>query len=161
MTVTTATPTIETYPWFERGTLVGQYLDEGACGPTQTGPSYSRQFQYNRPDGIFAIVNTTSYATTEYRERDGDGEETGRKSSVPSGLDNPLAYYGVTDVAEFIICTDEYDAGGTELWSMRTYDQPLYEDPTSHDDAVTKSKASAVAEDPAYYHHWNGEPTHG
>ena len=155
----------KTYAWKEIGTLIA---DAGYGGDPQSGPSYSRRFQLEREDGLFANITTYSYATTEYREVDDDGFETGDSSYDEHDYILYNTYYGVTDQVEYLICTDRDDLGGTEVnsdysYSENTHDDYTYNEDThvstitTHDVADQLARKSAEAKTADFCSYWNGD----
>jgi len=145
------------YAWKEIGTLIADAGDIG--GDPQSGPSYSRRFQLEREDGLFANITTYAYATTEHREVDDDGFETG-EVSYEEDPDYILynTYYGFTDQVEYLICTDPEDLGGTEVNSDYTYNEDTHVlTIATREDADQLARKSAEAENVEWYAGWNGD----
>lgn len=146
----------KTYAWNEIGTLI---MDAGEIGgDVQTGPAHSRRFQLALEDGTFANVTTYAYATTEYRETDEDGDETGKVSDDGDSFETSVTVYGFTDQVEYLICRDPEDLGGTEINSDYTYDTETHMlTIETHEDAVNLSLEYAKAEDIEFYSYWDGD----
>lgn len=144
-----------TYEFVEAGELMEFEGDSSAN--YQTGPTFSRRFQFQRADGLWAVVNPTYFATTEYRELDCNGRETGRVSEVPDGYELCVERFDVQESTEFVLCSDPSDPGSTEITSSIENDWPLSILPRTHDDAVAESRRRCANEYADNYEHWNGD----
>ena len=146
----------KTYAWAEIGTLIEDAGEIG--GDVQTGPARSRRFQLALEDGTFANVTTYAYATTEYRETDENGDETGKVSDDSDSFETSVTVYGFTDQVEYLVSHESDDIGGTEINSDYTYNVETHMlTIETHEDADALALEYAKAEDIEFYSYWNGD----
>jgi hypothetical protein len=139
----------------EEGEMGESWGSEG--GDAQTGPTFSRRFRINRGDGLFAFATASYYATTEYRELDDRGEETGKQSYEEDDFESFTTFYDVQCQTEFLVCSNPDDLGGTEINSDYTYEDIEVYAPSSHEDAVEASRRACLRESVGNYELWDGE----
>jgi hypothetical protein len=156
-------PTVHSVPEFvfepngivEEGEMGDFWGSEG--GDAQTGPTFSRRFRINREDGLFAFATASYYATTEYRELDDKGEETGNQSYDEDDFDSFTTFYDVQCQTEFLVCSDPDDLGGTEINSDYIYENSEPYTMSTHEEAVEASRRACLRESVGNYELWDGE----
>lgn len=93
---------------------IGLFANAGEVGgDIQIGPSYSRRYTFGPVGGRYMIVEEYRYAANDAAYRDSRAHE----------------YYVQTQTM-FLICTDLYDPGGSELDAEYVYDDSAFTYPT-------------------------------